>query len=123
MAGIPNEDFTHKIIGFSYNIFNRLGYGYQEKYYQRAFANELDNLKIHYKKEKLIKIKYQNGIIGRYFIDFEIDNRLVVELKIANEFYRKHTNQVLAYLKASNIKLGLLILFTKSGIKIKRLIV
>lgn len=123
MKQIPDEIFTYKIIGSSYNVYNRLGYGYQEKYYQRAFEKELDNLKIPYQKEKLIKIKYQNGVIGRYFIDFEIDGRLIVELKVANEFYQKHINQVLAYLKSSNIKLGLLILFTKTGIKIKRLIV
>lgn len=123
MDVLPSNELTYKIIGISYNVFNRLGYGYQEKYYQRAFANELDNLKIKYDKEKLIRIKYQNDIIGRYFVDFEIEGQLVVELKVANDFYKKYINQVLAYLKARQLKLGLLILFTRTGIKIKRLIV
>jgi len=123
MSDIPNKEFTYQIIGSAYNVYNRLGYGYQEKYYQRAFAEELKKLQIPHQKEKMIKIKYNDRIIGRYFIDFEVANKLAVELKIGNEFYKKYINQVLAYLKSSNIKLGLLIMFSKTGIRIKRLIV
>ena len=123
MSNVPTKEFTYQIIGSAYNTYNRLGYGYQEKYYQRAFVEELKKLQIPYQKEKLVRIRYDEKIIGRYFIDFEIAGKLVVELKVGNEFYKKYINQVLAYLKSSKIRLGLLIMFTKTGIKIKRLIV
>ena len=123
MPEIPNQEFTHQIIGAAYKIFNELGFGYQEKYYQRAFAEELKLLRLPFQKERLVNIEYGDKIIGRYFIDFEINNKLVVELKIGSEFYKKYINQVLAYLKSSGIRFGLLILFTKDGIRVKRLII
>ncbi len=120
---LPNEEFTYQIIGFSYQVYNELGYGLQEKYYQRALAQLLEENDIKYERELYLAVKFKGVNIGKYFIDFKINDNLVVELKVCNQFYQNHINQVLAYLKAYNIKLGLLILFTKTGIKIKRLIV
>lgn len=120
---IPSEEFTYKIIGFSYQVYNQLGYGLQEKYYQRALSQLLEEHNIKYEREVYIPVKFKEVNIGKYFIDFKIDDNLIVELKVCNQFYQNHINQVLAYLKTYNIKLGLLILFTRTGIKIKRLIV
>jgi GxxExxY protein len=74
---------------------------YQEKYYHRGYAQELIANHLSFKRELMLKIVYGNGIIGRYFIDFVVDNKAAVEFKVANEFYQKHIKQVLAYLKAS----------------------
>ncbi|NQU83274.1 MAG: GxxExxY protein [Parcubacteria group bacterium] len=123
MNALPHQEFTHQIIGISYKVYNKLGFGYHEKHYQRSFAEELNNLNIVYEREKKFIIKYDEVDIGRYFVDFEINKNLVVELKVAQEFHQRHINQVLAYLKSSKIKLGLLILFTKTGVKVKRLII
>lgn len=121
-GGYLHSDLTHKIIGLSFRIFNNLKYGFQEKYYQRAFEEELRKEKINYKREQKISIKYYDKIIGRYFVDFVIDNKVVVEFKVAPGFYETHIKQILAYLKTTNLKLGLLILITKDGIKCKRII-
>lgn len=69
-----------------------------------------------------VPIKINNRIIGRYFIDFVVNNKIVVELKIANDIYQRHFQQVYSYLKAQNLKIGLLALITPNGIKIKRII-
>lgn len=121
-SGYLYTDLTHKLIGLSYKIFNNMGYGFQEKYYQRAFAEELRQENYSFKQEQQILLRYNDKIIGRYFVDFVIDNKVVIEFKVASGFYESHVNQVLSYLKSSKLKLGLLILITKNGVKCKRII-
>jgi GxxExxY protein len=65
---------------------------------------------------------YDGRIIAKYYMDFVIEDKIVVELKIANEFYTKDIKQVLSYLKANNLRLGLLIIFNKDGVHVKRII-
>jgi GxxExxY protein len=65
---------------------------------------------------------FKNKIIGRYFIDFLIENKLIVEFKVGNQIKNQHIQQVLAYLKTNNLRLGLIALFTEKGVKIKRII-
>lgn len=113
MSELIYPDLSYKIVGLLFDIYNELGFGYQEKYYQRALKIKLDCEKIKYKKECLKTIKIDSQIIGRYFIDFVIDDKIVVELKIANDFYKKDISQVLGYLKATKLKLGILVIFTK----------
>ncbi|PIZ89152.1 MAG: GxxExxY protein [Candidatus Nealsonbacteria bacterium CG_4_10_14_0_2_um_filter_38_17] len=122
MEKLVHKDLSYKIIGLIFKVFNKLGYGYQEKYYQRALALELDREKIDYIQEKEIKLDYQNKTIGKYFLDFVIENKIVVELKVANIFYSQDIKQILSYLKASGLALGILIIITKSDIKYKRII-
>lgn len=116
------KDLSYELIGFSYEIYNDLGFGYQEKYYQRAYAQLLTNRGKIFKREQKCVIVYQGKKIGRYFIDFVVDNKVVIEFKVANDFHLQHVKQVLGYLKATNLELGLLILFTKDGVRVKRII-
>ena len=69
-----------------------------------------------------VRIKYDNADIGRYFLDFIVDGKIVVELKIASEFKYKYVRQVLEYLNTTNKKLAILIYFTKSGVRYRRII-
>lgn len=116
------EDLTGKIIGVSYKVYNELGYGYREKIYKRAYAEEFKGQGINFKCEFPVRIYYKDRLIGKYYMDFVVDDKVVVELKIANDFYTKDVKQLLSYLKANYYKLGLLIIFTKDGVKIKRVI-
>lgn len=122
MGELLYEDITYKINGSAFRVFNKLGYGYREKIYQRALIQEFKNEKLSFKKECPITLKYNDVIIGKYFIDFVVENKIIVELKIANDFYVRDIKQVLSYLKAKNYRLGLLIIFNKKGVKIRRLI-
>jgi GxxExxY protein len=122
MAVLVYPELSYKIVGVLYSVYNRLGYGYQEKYYQRAVAKELEKARLHYRRERKVVIKYRGTIIWRYFIDFVVKDKIVVELKIANDFYKKDMVQVLAYLKSTDMKLGILFIFTKYGLKFKRIV-
>jgi len=122
MAELVYKDLSYKIIGILFNVFNELGYGYQEKYYQRAIALALDKEKLNYIREREIKLNFQNNPIGKYFLDFIIENKIVLEVKVTNQFNSQDIKQVLGYLKGSGLQLGILAIITKEGIKYKRLL-
>jgi GxxExxY protein len=122
MDKYPHKELTYKINGLIFEVYRELGFGYQEKYYQRAFELILKENKLSYKKELHVPIVFKGITIGRYFIDFLIEDKIVVEFKIANKIYQRHFQQVYSYLVAKYLKIGLLALITKNGIKIKRII-
>lgn len=117
-----SNDLTYKVIGLVYDVYNRLEYGHREKIYQSAFEELLIKENINYHKELYCPISFENKIIGKYFLDYLIENNLILEFKVAEDFYLKHIKQVINYLKAKQLKLGLIALITKNGIKIKRII-
>lgn len=112
---------SYKIVGLLFKVYNELGFGYREKYYQKAFESELEQNNLSFKREVLTPLSYQNKSIGRYYLDFVVEDKIIVELKVANDFYKKHLKQVLDYLKFNNLKLGILANFTREGIKYKRI--
>jgi len=122
MAELIHKELSYKIIGIIFSVYNKLGYGYQEKYYQRAIDLELTKEKLDHIREKEIKLYYQSQIIGKYFLDFIIENKIVLELKVSNFFHQQDIKQVLGYLKSSKLKLGILAIITGNGIKYKRII-
>ena len=122
MAKLLYPELSYEIVGVLFSVYNQLGYGYQEKYYQRAVANEFTKAKLKYSKERKALIKYRDSIIGRYFIDFVVEDKIVVELKVENDFYKRDINQVLGYLKATGLRLGILFLFTKDELRFKRIV-
>jgi GxxExxY protein len=122
MGEIIYKELSYEIIGAIYEVYNNLGFGYREKVFQRAFAQELDNKNLKYKKEFPIKIYYKNRLIGKYYLDFLIEDKIIIEIKIAKDFYTKDIKQVLSYLKAKNLRLGILIIITKDGVKYRRIV-
>lgn len=122
MGELIYKDLSYEIVGLVYNVYNNLGYGYREKLYHKAFEEELKNNRLAYKREVPIELKYQGKIISKYYVDFIIEDKVVIEFKIANDFYTRDVKQLISYLKASGLKLGLLIIFTKNGVKYKRFV-
>lgn len=121
------EDIIYKeecfrLIGLAHNVFNELKYGLSEKIYQKAFAEELKNSGFNFEREKEVPIKYKDKIIGKYVLDFLINNEIVVELKVQNEHTTEQFKQLVGYLKSLDKKLGILILFTNQGIKFRRVV-
>jgi len=108
------KDLSYKIMGMAFKIFNELNYGMKEKYYQRAFITELETNNIKYEKE--------NQIIGKYFIDLLIDDKIIIELKTRPALGYIHIKQVMEYLNKLNKKLAIIIYFTKDGVKYRRVV-
>jgi GxxExxY protein len=115
-------DLCYQIIGILFEIYKQLGSGYQEKYYQKILATEIKRRGLTYKEQALAPIIYKGKKIGNYFLDFIIDNKVVLELKKGDRFSQKHIEQVYAYLKATDLKLGIIATFTRNGVKFKRIV-
>lgn len=117
-----HQDLTDKIIGACFDIYNKLGYGYPEKVYQKALENELKKRKLSFKRELYGKILYDGDIVGKYYLDFLVEDKIAVEFKVRREIYESDWIQLLNYLKSENLNVGLLIVFSKYELKIKRVI-
>jgi GxxExxY protein len=115
-------DLSYAIVGCAYDVFNELGPGHAEKYYQKALAKSLGLKNIQFKEQVYYPLKFQNQIIGKAFFDFEVEGKIIVEIKKDGLFAKPHIEQVLNYIRFSNHKLALLINFTPTGIKFKRVI-
>lgn len=115
-------ELSYDIIGANFRIFNKIGWGHRELYYQRALARELELLGLSFKRETVILLRYENKIIGRYVPDFIVEDKVILELKVVSKLGYTHIHQVLPYLKETNLKLAILIYFTKDGVKYRRVI-
>ena len=116
------KDLSYKIVGILFDVYNELGPGYQEKYYQRAIANAFDKQNISYKKEVLIKLKFQGNKIGNYYLDFLVENKIILEVKKGDYFSKRNIEQVYAYLQATGLKLAIIANFTSTGITFRRIL-
>src|SRR3989344_5213518 len=115
-------ELSYKIMGILFNVWSEMGYGHKEKFYQKAIENEFKNAGIVFNRELPVKITYNNEPVGILYYDFLVENKIVVEIKVRNYFSVKDINQLYSYLKAKNLKLGILAHFTKSGVKYKRVV-
>lgn len=121
MSELIYPQLSYKIVGTLFNVYNELSYGHKEKVYQKALAEEFKRISLGFNRELYFPIKYNDKIISKYYFDFSVEEKIVVELKVAKDFYDKDINQLLAYLKFQKLKLGILAIFTKNGLRYKRI--
>jgi len=121
-ANIIYKDLSYNIVGVMFEVFNELGYGYQEKHYERAAEKIFVERKINYKRQLPYNIIFHGEKIGIYYLDFLVEDKIIVELKKGNYFSRKNINQVKEYLKVTGHKLALIINFTAYGVKTLRIL-
>ena len=106
-------ELTEKVINVFYKVYNKLGYGFLEKVYENALILELKKLNLQAVPQKPIKVIYDNVIIGEYFADILVEDKLIIEIKAAKNIADEHEAQLLNYLKATDIEVGLLLNFGK----------
>ena len=109
------KENTEKIIKSYFKVYNTLGYGFLEKVYENAMAIELRKNGLEVKCQHPITVLYESEIVGEYFADIIINGIVVIELKAAKEISEEHECQLINYLKATNIELGLLMNFGKDA--------
>lgn len=110
-----HEEISEKIIKSYYRVYNTLGYGFLEKVYENALAIELRKNGLEVKCQHPITVLYESEIVGEYFADIIVNNTVVIELKATKEISDEHECQLINYLKATNIELGLLLNFGKEA--------
>jgi len=114
-----HKEITEQIIKSFYKVYNTLGYGFLEKVYENAMAIELRKMGFEVKCQYPINVFYDSEIVGEYYADIIVNDLIVIELKAANALLKEHENQLINYLKATEIELGLLLNFGK-GAEFKR---
>lgn len=116
---MKHEELTQKIIGAFYTVYNSLGYGFLEKVYENALAIELIKSGFKVQKQKTISVYYDEQEVGVYYADLIVNDLVIIELKAASAIADEHYVQLLNYLKATNMEVGLLLNFGKKP-EIKR---
>lgn len=116
---MTDDVLTEKIIGCAYKVHNILGPGFLEKVYENSLRIELEKLGLRVKQQEPINVEYEGQVVGEYYADLWVDERVVVELKAAQALAKAHEVQLVNYLTATRIDLGLLLNFG-SSVQVKR---
>lgn len=112
---ILHSELTEKIIKAFYKVYNTLGYGFLEKVYENALKIELSKMGFNVQAQKNIKVHYAGYEVGDYYADLMINDLVIIELKAAENICEEHEAQLINYLKATNIEVGLLLNFGKKA--------
>jgi len=115
-------DLCYQIMGALFVVWTEVGFGHKERFYQKAAGKEFKNRRLKFKEQLPVKIYYKKEPIGIYYFDFLIEDKIILELKVRDYFSKNDITQIYGYLKAKNLKLGLIVHFTKSGVKFKRVV-
>jgi GxxExxY protein len=108
-----HEDITSGIIQAYYNVYNYLGYGFLERVYENAVAKELKKCGFRVERQKNITVFYEETPVGEYFADLVVEDIVIIELKATDVLREEHDRQLINYLRATNIEIGLLLNFGK----------
>ncbi len=115
-----SNDVTKRIIGCAYAVSNSLGAGFLEKVYENALAHELRKSGLDARQQQPIEVVYDGTVVGDYQGDIIVEDSVIVELKTVKAFDEIHFAQCINYLKATRMKICLLINFGQPKIEIKR---
>lgn len=115
-------ELSYKIVGIAFDVQNEIGGGLREKTYEQAMSKAFENAGILFKRQINQPVKYRGEKVGDRFLDFLVEERVVVELKAGERFSNIYIKQISEYLKSTGLKLGILINFGKEDVKFKRVV-
>jgi GxxExxY protein len=118
----PHKEITEGIIGSAFEVYNHLGYGFLHRVYQRSLQVELAKRGFSGDLEKRTTVRYKEVIVGEYDGDMIVSDVVLVEIKIAPQYDKCDEAQLLNVLKATGLKLGVLLNFGRYKVEFKRLI-
>jgi len=111
---MQHSDITDKIIGAAYEVHGILGQGFMEKVYENALTAELCRAGLDVKQQSPITVHYKGDVVGEYFADLVVESTVIVELKAVSSIEPVHEVQLINYLRATGMEVGLLMNFGKS---------
>lgn len=117
------KELSYKLIELCFEVHNNLGPGFSEKIYEEAMTRELKDKGIWFERQKLIDVCYKGEKIGEYRLDLVVDNKVILELKAVSELNSTFEAQIFSYLKATGMRLGMLINFGDRKVDYKRIVI
>ena len=115
-----DDDLTERIIGCAIKVSNGLGIGFLEKVYENALVHELRKSGLSVEQQKAMVVTYDGVVVGDYLADVVVESRVVVELKVASDITTIHEAQLMNYLRASGVRIGLILNFGEPKLGIRR---
>ena len=115
-------ELSYTLMGILFEVHNKLGTKYQEKHYQKAIEIKLKELNIPYKREEKVTIEFGKEKLGEFYIDFIINDKIILEIKKVWKITQDDIKQVLRYLKATNLKLAIIANFRHKKLEYRRVL-
>ncbi len=116
------KDLSYSIVGLAMKVHNELGNGFLEKVYENALMLLLKQAKIEAEQQSPINVMFQDQVIGQYYADILVDGKIILELKTVDKIVGEHVSQVIHYLKATGVKLGIILNFGQKSFEYKRVV-
>jgi len=114
---------SERLIGCAFAVSNELGTGFLERAYESAPAVEMLAVGIEFDRQSSMKVHYRGAVVGNYIADFVVEDKLIVEIKALSKLTSQHDAQIMNYLKATRITVGLLLNFGTPRVGVKHLVV
>ncbi|UCF65953.1 MAG: GxxExxY protein [bacterium] len=111
---------TEKVIGCAYTVYNKMGSGFLESVYEKCLKIELLKLGLKVETQKPIEVRYEGKIVGEFVSDILVEGNIIVELKAIHQLNKIHEAQLVNYLTATGLDIGLLINFSDECVQVKR---
>lgn len=115
-------ELSYAIMGILFTVHNELGTRYQEKHYQRAIEIKFKEAKIPYMREQRVRIPFGSGELGIFILDFVVEGKIILEIKQVPQLTPSDVKQVLRYLRAMNLKLGIIANFRRPLLEYRRVL-
>jgi len=115
-------ELSYKLMGVFFEVHNKMGYGFLERYYQKAIAVELRKNSINFTEQTKVELIIEGEVIASGVVDLIIEDKIIIEIKQGDKFLKTNIDQLHSYLKMANLQLGILINFTSRGLLYKRVI-
>jgi len=114
------EELTEKVIGCAYAVHNKMGFGFLESVYEKCLAIELQKAGLACQVQQPLNVYYDDALVGQFLADIVVEDRLILELKSSRSIARKHEVQLVNYLVATGMDVGLVINFGADKVEVKR---
>jgi GxxExxY protein len=115
-----HKALTERIIQAAFTVHNTLGSGFLEKVYENAMVIELGKAGLNIVQQAPLQVTYNGSIVGEYYADLVVDNKILLELKAVSHILPVHEVQLVNYLKATETEVGLLINFANKRVEVRR---
>ncbi len=122
MPEVIYKDLSYEIIGIAMQVYNELGYGFLEKVYENALMVMFKEKNIKVEQQKDIKVQFKGHAIGNYIADILVEDQIILELKSVSKLSDAHKAQVCNYLKATGLKLGIILNFASTKLEFERVV-
>ena len=116
------KELSYKIIGLAMEVHNKLGYGFLEKVYENALLILLRREDIEAKQQPPIKVYFEGEVVGDYFADILVEDKIILEIKALDKIIDVHIAQTLNYLKATGLQLAIILNFGKKRLEYERIV-